>query len=440
MDDTSLLIALSAIIVLGVGAQWLAWRLRLPAILLLLSVGALAGPITGFLNPQDVLGDLLFPLISLSVGLILFEGGLTLRFREVRATWRSLVGLLTVGVAVTWLGATLAARVLLGLPFSTSLLLGSILVVTGPTVIGPLLRDIRPSGRVGAVAKWEGIVIDPIGAVLAVLVFEAIDAIAAASYTHATRHALQGLALTAGSGVLIGGAAAGLLVVSLRRFWIPDYLQNPVALLLVAASLTTANLLHHEAGLVAVTVMGLILANQHRVAVQRIAEFKENLTVLLISVLFVVLAARVEPVELTQLGWRGVAFAVVLIVVVRPLAVWLSTIRSNLKIRERIFLAFFAPRGIVAAAVASIFALRLGDDGAVIAPATLLVIFITVAFYGLSAGWLARQPGTRSRRSTRTADPRWQRVCPQIRRCHQVGRVPRRAGRHPLRPCPESPC
>ena len=392
MDDTQILIALAAIVVLGIGAQWLAWRLHLPAILLLLAVGTIAGPVTGFLNLEDLFGDLLLPVISLSVGIILFEGGLSLRIRDVRATWRSLVGLLTIGVVVTWIGATIAAQTLLGFPLSISLLLGSVLVVTGPTVIGPLLRDIRPSGPVGAVAKWEGIVIDPIGAVLAVLVFEVIDSIAAADYSDATREALKGLALTAASGVLVGSGAAGLLIVMLRRFWIPDYLQNAVALLFVIASQTLANLWHHEAGLVAVTVMGVILANQRSVPVHRIAEFKENLTVLLISALFIVLAARVRPSSLISLGWRGVLFAFVLILVVRPVAVWLSTIGSNLRIRERIFLAFFAPRGIVAASVASVFALRV-TGGRLIAPATLLVIFITVAFYGLTAGWLARRLG-----------------------------------------------
>ncbi|MFO1095677.1 MAG: sodium:proton antiporter, partial [Planctomycetaceae bacterium] len=393
MDDTAILVGLSAILVLGVGSQWVAWRIRVPAILLLLSVGCVCGPVTGLLDPERIFGRLLAPLVSLFVGVILFEGGLTLRFRDLRGSWRSLVGLITIGAVVSWAVTTVAALALLKLPIGVSLLLGSILIVTGPTVIGPLLRDIRPSGRVGAIARWEGIVIDPIGAVLAVLVFETIDSIDAADYSHATRDALRSLAVTASSGILIGGAAAGLLVLLIRRFWVPDYLQNAVALTLSVAALTTANSVHSEAGLVAVTVMGLLLANQRIVPVQRIAEFKENLTVLLISVLFIVLAARVQLSSLAELGWRGMAFVGVLIAVVRPLAVWLSTIGSGLKLRERMFLALFAPRGIVAASVGSVFALRLGGEGAVIAPATLLVVFVTVLFYGLTAGRIARQLG-----------------------------------------------
>ena len=394
MDDAEKTLAvLAAIFVLGIAIQWLAWRIRMPAILLLLAGGFLAGPVTRVIDPQQLFGDLLLPVVSLSVGLILFEGGLNLRLRELQGTWRSLVGLLTIGVIVTWVCASLAAWYLLDLPGSVALILGAVLVVTGPTVIGPLLREIRPSGRVGAVAKWEGIVVDPLGATLAVLVFEAIGSLREAEYSSATFNVLVGLANTGVIGVAAGLVAAGLLILALKRFWIPDYLQNPVTLMLVIASFAVANALHHEAGLLAVTVMGLVLANQREVPVQRIVEFKESLTVMLISMLFVLLTARVSLDSLAAVGWRGVAFALVLVLVVRPLAVWLATIRSGLTFAERCFLCWFAPRGIVAAAVSSVFALRLGESGAVLAPATLLVIFVTVAVYSLTAGPLARWLG-----------------------------------------------
>ena len=180
--NEQLLTTLSGILVLGIGAQWLAWRLRIPSILLLLGAGFSVGPAIGWIEPDQVFGPLLLPVVSLSVGLILFEGGLSLRFRELRKTWRSLAGLLTVGVLVTWGLTAVAARQILGIPGSLALLLGAILVVTGPTVIGPLLRHIRPTGRVGPVAKWEGIVIDPIGATLAVLVYEGLDSIRQAEF------------------------------------------------------------------------------------------------------------------------------------------------------------------------------------------------------------------------------------------------------------------
>jgi NhaP-type Na+/H+ or K+/H+ antiporter len=384
---------LAGIVLLGVGGQWLAWRLKVPAILLLLILGCLAGSVTGFINPDRMLGDLLQPLVSLSVGLILFEGGLNLRLQELKGTWRSLLGLLTAGALITWCGAATAAYWILGMPASVALVLGAVLTVTGPTVIGPLLREIRPSGKVGVIAKWESIVIDPIGATLAVLVFEVITSIRAAEYGSAGMHAIRGFTATASVGLLLGMVSSRLLVESFRRFWIPDYLQNPMTLLYVVTTFAGAEILHHESGLVAVTVMGMLLANQKQIDIHRVIEFKESLTVLLISVLFIVLAARIPLSDLQQLGWRGIAFAAALILFVRPISVWLSTIGSGLSVRERCFLAWFAPRGIVAAAVSSVFALRMGPSGSLIAPATMVVILVTVAVYGLTAAPLARRLG-----------------------------------------------
>jgi len=384
---------LAGIVLLGVGGQWLAWRLKVPAILMLLILGCLAGSVTGFINPDRMLGELLQPLVSLSVGLILFEGGLNLRLHELKGTWRSLLGLLTAGALITWCGAAMAAYWILGMPASVALVLGAVLTVTGPTVIGPLLREIRPSGKVGVISKWESIVIDPIGATLAVLVFEVITSIRAAEYGSAGMHAIRGFTATALVGLLLGLVSSRLLVESFRRFWIPDYLQNPMTLLYVVTTFAGAEMLHHEAGLVAVTVMGMLLANQKHIDVHRVIEFKESLTVLLISALFIVLAARIPLSDLKQLGWRGIAFAAALILFVRPISVWLSTIGSGLSVRERCFLSWFAPRGIVAAAVSSVFALRMGPSGSLIAPATMVVILVTVAVYGLTAAPLARRLG-----------------------------------------------
>lgn len=394
MDTTQHVLAvLAGISVIGVGTQWLAWRIRIPAILLLLTAGCIAGPVTGFIDPGRVFGDLLLPIVSLSVGVILFEGGLNLRFRELHDTWRSLLGLLIVGVLVTWVGATMGGLWILKLPVSVALVLGAVLTVTGPTVIGPLLRDIRPTGRVGVIAKWEGIMIDPIGATLAVLVFEATASIQRAEFASATSSALVGLTMVIIVGLVVGLVAAAVLVLMIRQFWIPDYLQNPMTLMFVVAAFAAAELLHHEAGLLATTVMGIALANQRQIDMHRTIEFKESLTVLLISMLFILLSARVPLESLTSLGWRGPAFALFLIVVVRPVAVWLSTIGSGLSMSERAFLSWLAPRGIVAAAVSSVFALRLGEAGAAVAPATFIVIFSTVAIYGLTASRLARQLG-----------------------------------------------
>jgi NhaP-type Na+/H+ or K+/H+ antiporter len=379
MDDTQpILMALAIIVLLGVGGQWIAWRLGIPAILLLLSLGCLSGSVLGWVQPTEVFGSLLQPMVSLAVGFILFEGGLNLKLSDLSAVWRSLLGLLTVGVLITWVCGTVAAHWILGLPLSVSLVLGAVLTVTGPTVIGPLLREIRPAGKVGIVAKWEGIVIDPIGATLAVLVFETTEEIRSAEYGSATVNALLGFGNTAFAGCLVGAISGWLLVEALRRFWVPDYLRNPVSLMFVALAFIGAELLHHEAGLVSVTVMGLWLANQKHIDVHSILEFKESITVLLISLLFIVLSARIPLQQLSDLGWRGVGFAAVMIFVARPISVWCSTFGSGLSAREKIFLSWFAPRGIVAAAVSSVFAIRMGDEGAMIAPAAFVVILSTV--------------------------------------------------------------
>jgi NhaP-type Na+/H+ or K+/H+ antiporter len=393
MQSENLLGVLTLVFVLGVGAQWLAWRFGMPSILFLLLAGFIAGPATGYIVPDRQFGALLLPFVSLSVGVILFEGGLSLNFRELRGMWRSLIGLLTVGIAMTWALSTLLARVFLGLPFPTALLLGALLTVTGPTVIGPLLRHIRPSGEVGSIAKWEGIIIDPIGATLAVLVFEASDAIGDAAIGSVTYQLFYGLGATLLAGVSVGlGFAVGLIVM-LRRFWLPDHLQSSVALMFVLAAFTVANKLHGEAGLLAVTVMGIALANQRFVSVDAIAEFKENLSLLLIAMLFILLSARISPQSLLDLSWRGAAFVAGLILVVRPIAVWCSTIGSGLSLKNRAFLAWFAPRGIVVAAVSSVFALRLKEHGDVLISGAFLTVLGTVVVYGLTSKPLAKRLG-----------------------------------------------
>ncbi len=393
MEHSEILLpSLVALFVLGVTTQWIAWRIKVPAILLLLAVGSLAGSVPKLLlHPEVVFGELLLPIVSLSVGLILFEGGLNLRFAELKTTWRSLVGLLSIGVLVTWGLVTVAAYYILGLSLPVATLLGSVLVVTGPTVIGPLLRDIRPSGRVGVIAKWEGIVIDPIGATLAVLVFNAIIPVTSGELNTAIWSVIGDLTKTLVVGIVSGLIPAFVLAILMRRFLLPDYLQNPMTLMLVLVSFAFANYWQSEAGLLAVTVMGVALANYKGIDVSKIIEFKESIATLLISTLFIILSARVPLNSLVALGWRGPAFAACLILFIRPASVWLSTIGSGLSFPERAFLAWFAPRGIVAAAVTSVFALRLGDSQMV--PATFWVILGTVTVYGLSAPKLARRLG-----------------------------------------------
>jgi len=385
-----LMIAAAGIVVLGVTAQWLAWRLHLPAILLLLVTGIIAGPLTGFLDPDRVFGPFLHPAIALSVAIILFEGGLSLNLRELRVIGRDLYSLVTIGTAVTWVLITVAAHSILGLQTQIATLLGAILVVTGPTVIGPLLRHIRPIEHVASLLRWEGIVIDPIGAVLAVLVFEVIqaryfgDALAAISLS---------LFRTISIGVIIGMACAWGLSLMMKRLWIPDFLQSPVTLMTALGAFVFSNFFQSESGLLTVTVMGISLANQRDVPIRQIKEFKENLRVLLISSIFIVLAAQISMEDMRRLGWEHLVFIVVLVVLVRPIAVYLSTIRSGMRWNERAYLALLAPRGVVAAAVSTIFASRLSTGGfpeaEIIAPITFFVIIATVGFYSMLAHPLA---------------------------------------------------
>lgn len=396
--DKTIVIGLAGVFLLGVGAQWLAWRLRVPAILLLLIFGLIAGPGTRLIVPDEIFGQLLLPLVSLSVAIILFEGGLTLRIGELRSVGRAVRNLVTFGVLITWAIGSLAAWWLLDMAPPIALLVGAILTVTGPTVIAPLLRHVRPIGKVASALKWEGIIIDPVGALLAVLVFEFVVAAANGEVESAVSHALFGIAKTLVLGGGIGGAVALLLAVLFQRHWVPDFLQAAFAFMIVLVTFVICNALQSEAGLLAVTVMGIVLSNQSFSSVRHISEFKENLQVLLISSLFILLAARLEPDQLTDLGWGGLAFVGILVLIARPLAAWISTLGSDWDWRQRVVLAWVAPRGIVAAAVAAVFALEMEQKFGVaeagqLVPVTFLTIILTVAIYGLTAGPLARWLG-----------------------------------------------
>lgn len=391
MKDTILIVA--GLLAAGIGCQWLAWRVRLPAILFLLMTGVLAGPLLGWLQPDALFGQLLFPFVSLSVALILFEGGLTLEYHQIRGLRRVIRRLISVGCLATWLLTTLATRLILGLGWDICLLFGALTVVTGPTVIVPMVRSIRPKASIAHILRWEGILIDPIGAILSVLVYEVILAGVDASMLHTV--------LTLGKLVLIGtalGLAAGQLVGELiRRHWLPEYLHNVFTLSLVCGVYAVSEMLQGEAGLLTVTVMGMRLANMKDVGTDQLLNFKESISVLLISLLFIILAARLQPDNLLQLGWSGVAVLAAVQFVARPVSVALATAGTQLPASERKLLAWIAPRGIVAAAVSSLFALRLEQTGhpeaGYLVPLTFLVIIGTVILQSLTSAPLARALG-----------------------------------------------
>ncbi|MCR9296512.1 MAG: cation:proton antiporter [bacterium] len=394
---------------LGILAQWIAWRLQIPSILLLLGFGLCLGI---FISPDEVLTRLtgaeenigpkiLFPLVSLSVAIILFEGGLTLRWNQLGKAASIVTRLILLASLITWALTAVLCHYMLGFSWQLAWLLGAILMVTGPTVVGPLLRQIRPNRRVSSVLHWEGILIDPLGAVAAVLVYGIIS-VADFSPLEMLLVVVQTLAI----GFVLGALAAAAWVWALRRFLIPDFLHGVTFLVVALATFWISNLMCEESGLVTVTILGICLANQRYVSVEHVLEFKEHLRVLLISCLFIVLGSRLRLSDLAEIGWVGIPFVLFLVFLVRPLSVFLATLGSSWNFRERLFVGLVAPRGIVAAAVASVFGLKLVSlteqadaadevfaNAQLLAPVTFLVILGTVTMCGLGAGPLARWLG-----------------------------------------------
>lgn len=395
MEAAHLAVSLVTITVLGIGGQWLAWRLRIPSILVLLVSGFAIGNLTHLVEPDQMFGEILFPGVSLAVALILFEGGLTLRYDELRDVGSTVLNLLSAGAIITWVLGGVAAWAILGLQPGPAALISAILVVTGPTVISPLLRHVRPVGSVGSILKWEGIAIDPIGAMLTVLILEAV--VSGRFGREATTTTIVGALFTLTVGAGIGFAAGWVLRELIKRFWVPDFLQNPVAIAFVFVAFEASNAAQAESGLLAAPVVGLVLANSKGVSAKHIAEFQENIRVLLLAGLFIVLGARTDIVTLTQLGPESFLFLGALIVIVRPASVLISTIGSKLNIRERVFLGAIAPRGVVAAAVSSVAAIRLEEAGSAVGGRLVAEVFLvivgTVAIYGLGARPIARMLG-----------------------------------------------
>ncbi|MFK7974748.1 MAG: cation:proton antiporter [Halioglobus sp.] len=388
------LLMLSIIGLLGLLCQWFAWRVKLPAILFLLITGILLGPVFNVLDPDALFGDVLFSIISLSVAIILFEGSLTLKrseFQEIGDVVRNLV---SYGALVNMLITTVAAHYLTGMSWSLSALFGAIMVVTGPTVIMPMLRTVKPNAVLARTLRWEGIVIDPLGALFAVLVFEWIVAQETSSDLS---HVLAVFGQTIGAGLILGIVAGHGFGLLLRHRLIPEFLQNFAAIAVVTSSFALSNTIMHESGLLAVTIMGIWLANMPGVHTREILNFKESLTIILVSSLFIILSARLEFSGLLALGWGAVGILLVMQFIARPVKVFLSTINSNLTRNERLLLAWVGPRGIVAAAISAVFALKLEslniENAELIVPLAFSVIIGTVLIQSATAGYLTRLLG-----------------------------------------------
>ena len=380
-------VVLTVLLVVGFFAQWLAWRMRLPAILFLLLIGIVIGPATGLFDPDKALGDFLFPTVSLAVALILFEGSMTLRFSELRGIGHAVRGMVTYGAVLALLMLAGAAHWIAGLPWSIAFLFGALTCVTGPTVITPMLRTLRPNARIASALRWEGIALDPLGALFAVLVFEAI-------VTHEQGHSLAVFGATVGIGAGIGLGVAAALAFLLYRQLIPEYLQAYGTLIAVLGAFTLSNRITHESGLVAVTIMGITLGNLRGIHIDHIMDFKEHLSTLLVSLLFVVLAARLHWPLPPGMLMAGLLVFVVAQFVIRPVSIGVATFGSLLNWRERALLSYVSPRGVVAASVSSLFALRLGDLGVrgadALVPLVFILIIATVVLQSATARPLAR--------------------------------------------------
>lgn len=392
MDHHHVLIQIALIVTAAISGQWLAWRMRFPSILILLIIGLVLGPFLKIIDSSEVLNQTIFvPFVSIAVAIILFEGGLTLNMKELRKVGKAVRNLLSIGIVVGWILTLFAGFYLLHLSLRISILIASILIVTGPTVVLPIIRQIRLSDRVGSVLKWEGIVIDPIGVTIAVL---ALEIIISPNISNAPIYALWAIIKTLLIGIGLGVASSWILLKLFEKKPAPDTLQNAMVLMFVVANFAISDLIQKESGLLTVTVMGLAMASQSRVNIQHIHDFKENLQNLLISILFIILASRLKMEDITNLNENYLYFVLALIFIIRPISAMISSIGTSLSFKERLFVSFMAPRGIVAAAMSSVIAIDLAgmgfEDANVITPIVFLAIIGTVTFYSLSSKPLAR--------------------------------------------------
>ncbi len=403
------MLELAGIIILGIIAQWVAWRLKLPAILPLILIGLLVGPIATLFtedgtkliepiwNGKNGLfpGDGLYYFVSLAISIILFEGGLTLKRSEIRNVGPVITKLITLGSAVTFFGAGLAAHYIFDLSWQISFLFSSLIIVTGPTVITPILRNIPLKKDLSAVLKWEGILIDPIGALVAVLVFEFISVGEGQAFT---KTALVEFGKILLFGFTFGFTFAHGLAFAIKKNFIPHYLLNVVSLSVVLLVFVESDIFAHESGLLAVVVMGMVMGNMDLPNLKELLYFKESLSVLLISILFILLAANINVSDMELIyNWKTAALFLIIVFVIRPLGVYLSTLGSNLRLNEKMFIGWVGPRGIVAAGIASLFGSKLifrGEPGAeYITPLVFMIVLGTVLLNATTARLFAKLAG-----------------------------------------------
>lgn len=409
------MLELASIVILGIVAQWVAWRLKLPSILPLILIGLLVGPISTLYTADGSKliepiwtgqkglfpGDGLYYFVSLAISIILFEGGLTLKLSEVSNVGPVITKLITLGTAITFFGAGVASHFIFDLNWEISFLFSALIIVTGPTVIAPILRNIPLKKDVSAVLKWEGILIDPIGALVAVIVFEFISVGEGQAYT---QQALVDFGKILLFGTTFGFTFAHGLAVAIKRNLIPHYLLNVASLSMVLLVFVVSDVFAHESGLLAVVVMGLVLGNIDLPNIKELLYFKESLSVLLISILFILLAANINLEDMQRIyTWKTALLFGIVVFLIRPLGVFLSTQGSGLRPNEKLFIGWVGPRGIVAAGIASLFGSKLvarGEAGAeYITPLVFTVVLGTVLLNATTARPFAKLVGVFLKRS-----------------------------------------
>lgn len=382
------------LIVLGILAQWIAWRMRIPAIVLLSVMGILAGPVFGWLEPNKDFGEALEVMVKLAVAIILFEGGLNLKISELKQAGPGVGRLVLLALPISWILSTASAYYIAGLSMAVSSIIGAILVVTGPTVIMPLLRQIKLTPRVSSLMKWEGVVNDPIGVLLAVFIFEYY-------LTKTSSLAFSEIALSIGGPVLASiaiGVGGGFFIKYMFQWEMcPEFLKVPVILCFILLIYGMANLIQEEAGLLAVTVFGFTLCNVGLGIIHELRRFKEYISIFLLSTVFIVLTATLTPEHLTALNWNSFLFLGAILFVVRPFSVWLATVGGDLTWKERLLVGWIAPRGVIAVSVAGLFTPALIEQGymgaELLTPLIFAVVFLTVTVHGFSLNSIARGLG-----------------------------------------------
>ncbi|ASN03993.1 cation:proton antiporter [Virgibacillus necropolis] len=389
----SILFEIMLIGLLGIGSQWLSWRYRMPAIVVMSVAGLLVGPIFGLMNPEEDFGDVYNPIITVAVAIILFEGSLNLSFKELRGLGKPVFRISTVGAFIAWILGSLTAHYIAGLSWTVAFVIGGLFIVTGPTVILPLLRQSKLKPRPAKILKWEGIIVDPIGALLAVFAFEII------AYFTANNPDGSALILFFAASIfaaILGWACGRGIGWMFETGNIPEYLKSPAVFVVVILCFTIADEIMHETGLLAVTAMGMTLANMGISSVADMRHFKENMSMLLISAIFIMLTASLQVEVLLEIFQPEIiGYVLLMMFIVRPLSIFLSTLGTDLSLNEKLLVGWIAPRGIVALTVSSYFASILSDagyeDASIITTLTFGLVFFTVVAHGFSIRWMAKK-------------------------------------------------